>query len=352
MEKILSVIVPVYNVERFLPRCLDSLLRQGMQSGEWEVICVDDGSTDGCAAILADYAQRYPDVFRVIRQENQGLGPARNTGMAVAQGEYIGFVDSDDYIIDGAYAYFCQHFLGKKPDVLSYNDKIYIYTDGKTIVDPDAKPDGVITFDGDGAEAYNRLELPYVWSKIYKRSFLEHYGIKEENTVCQDELFNFEVFRHHPHILIVSSNVSRYEQGNEHSIQKTLNEKRIKAQLDELLFHNAVLMEKYLQESNGEMAAAARRNLNNFLNIYHKKILRVYLPWKEWRRYKKRLQELPVYTYPNEMNRMARWVTLLKNLSGKVYLVYMVLYLFNRYYFRGNVTNNLRTLASKKNGIV
>ena len=62
----LSVIVPVYNVEKFLPRCLDSLLRQGMEVGEWEVICVNDGSPDNCAAILAEYEKKYPDIFKVI----------------------------------------------------------------------------------------------------------------------------------------------------------------------------------------------------------------------------------------------------------------------------------------------
>ncbi len=102
----LSVIVPAYNVEKFLPRCLDSLLRQGLEVGEYEVICVNDGSPDNCAQILAEYEQKYPGIFRVITQENRGLGEARNTGMKVAQGEYIAFVDSDDYVVDGGWGLF------------------------------------------------------------------------------------------------------------------------------------------------------------------------------------------------------------------------------------------------------
>ena len=101
----LSVIVPVYNVEKFLPRCLDSLLRQGMEVGEYEVICVNDGSPDNSAQILANYQAKHPDIFRVVTQENQGLGGARNTGTALARGEYVAYVDSDDYLIDGAYRY-------------------------------------------------------------------------------------------------------------------------------------------------------------------------------------------------------------------------------------------------------
>ena len=65
---ILSVIVPVYNVEKYLSRCLDSLLRQGMEAGEWEVICVNDGSPDNCGAILAEYEAKHPDIFKVDRK--------------------------------------------------------------------------------------------------------------------------------------------------------------------------------------------------------------------------------------------------------------------------------------------
>ncbi|MBQ6751641.1 MAG: glycosyltransferase [Bacteroidaceae bacterium] len=337
MEKILSVIVPVYNVERFLPRCLDSLLRQGMNEGgenadaDYEIICVDDGSTDGCPAILADYAQRHPHLFRVIRQENQGLGGARNTATAVAQGEYVTYVDSDDYLIDGAYAYLCQHFLGSKPDVIAYDHR-NVYTDGVTPFDATAKPEGKILFEGDGAEAYNRLPLPNVWSKFYRRAFLLAHGIQSEITICQDELFNFEVFRHHPRTIVLDSKLYCYERENGDSIQNTRNEAKVLAQLDELLFLNAPLMEKYLHEGNEEMKPAALRNINNFLNIYYKKVLQVLLPWKKWRRNKKRLEVLPAYTYPFETtNKMEHRLTALKHLSGQSYLVYLLLYLFNRY---------------------
>ena len=128
----LSVIVPVYNVEKFLPRCLDSLLRQGLEVGEYEVICVNDGSPDNCAPILAEYEQKFPGIFRVITQENQGLGEARNTGMKAAQGEWITFVDSDDYVIDSGYKYLLGHFCDERMDVLQFRN-VPVYTDGKTL---------------------------------------------------------------------------------------------------------------------------------------------------------------------------------------------------------------------------
>lgn len=93
----ISVIIPVYNVADYLPRCLDSILSQ--DCGDVEVILVDDGSTDGQSGrICDDYAARRPEVVRTIHQANQGLGGARNTGLEAAKGEYVFFVDSDDYL--------------------------------------------------------------------------------------------------------------------------------------------------------------------------------------------------------------------------------------------------------------
>ena len=89
-----SVIIPVYNIERHLAQCLDSVAGQSL--GDIEVICVDDGSTDGSPAILARYAARSAR-FRVVTQANAGPGEARNAGLALAGGEYVIFLDSDDW---------------------------------------------------------------------------------------------------------------------------------------------------------------------------------------------------------------------------------------------------------------
>ena len=94
MPKI-SVIIPVYNVEKYLRRCLDSVLAQTFT--DWEAICVNDGSPDNSAQILAEYAERDPR-FKIVTKENGGLSDARNAGMAVAKGTFINFLDSDDLI--------------------------------------------------------------------------------------------------------------------------------------------------------------------------------------------------------------------------------------------------------------
>lgn len=94
-----SFIVPVYNVESYLPRCLDSLLNQDYNN--FEIICVNDGSNDSSLEILNDYSAKYSNIY-IVNQENKGLGEARNTGVKYATGNYIWFIDSDDWIVDNS----------------------------------------------------------------------------------------------------------------------------------------------------------------------------------------------------------------------------------------------------------
>ena len=105
MRPKLSIIIPVYNVEKYLRKCVDSLLAQDLPVEDYEIILVDDGSTDGSVAICDEYAQLVKSEklivksinIRVIHQANAGVGAARNAGLKVAKGEYVCFVDSDDY---------------------------------------------------------------------------------------------------------------------------------------------------------------------------------------------------------------------------------------------------------------
>lgn len=94
--KAVTVIVPVYNVEKYLEKCLDSLVQQTLQ--DIEIVVVDDGSTDGSPDIIRHYTEKFPDKIKAYRKENGGLSEARNYGIDRAAGAYIGFVDSDDYV--------------------------------------------------------------------------------------------------------------------------------------------------------------------------------------------------------------------------------------------------------------
>lgn len=109
----ISVIVPVYNVERYLKRCVESLLKQSCQ--EMEIILVDDGSSDDCPRICDEYTRMYPNV-KVIHKKNGGLSSARNAGITIAEGDYIGFVDSDDWVASDMYNYLYQLIRTYKAD--------------------------------------------------------------------------------------------------------------------------------------------------------------------------------------------------------------------------------------------
>lgn len=100
MKKLLSIIIPVYNVEKYLHKCLDSILNQGFS--DMEVILVEDGSPDSSGMICDEYASRYPSIVKVLHQKNKGASGARNAGIISACGRYIFFIDGDDTIFDTA----------------------------------------------------------------------------------------------------------------------------------------------------------------------------------------------------------------------------------------------------------
>lgn len=95
-SKKLSIIVPCYKVEKYLPRCLDTLVNQTLE--DIEAICINDGSPDNCLKILKDYQKKYGDKIVIIDKKNEGVWKGRHDGIKIAKGEYIGFVDSDDYV--------------------------------------------------------------------------------------------------------------------------------------------------------------------------------------------------------------------------------------------------------------
>ena len=125
----LSIIVPIYNVEQYLRKCVDSLLNQDLPSSEYEIILVDDESPDACPQICEEYAEKAKSEevrgksvsIRVVHRKNGGLSAARNSGIEVAQGEYVIFIDSDDYIEPNVLGALMKQMERDKLDVLRYN---------------------------------------------------------------------------------------------------------------------------------------------------------------------------------------------------------------------------------------
>lgn len=122
-DKKVSVIIPVYNTEKYLPECIDSVLHQTLDN--IEIILIDDGSTDNSGKIVDEYADRYPEVI-ALHQENQKQGAARNYGLSVAKGEYIAYIDSDDYLTQEALQKLYELASRRRLDVISYDAQPFL----------------------------------------------------------------------------------------------------------------------------------------------------------------------------------------------------------------------------------
>ena len=136
MEHLVTVIVPVYNVEVYLERCIKSIINQDYKN--LEIILVDDGSKDSSGKICDQYAKEDSRI-RVIHKENQGLGPARNTAMDLATGEFLFFVDSDDYILEGILGKLCRVCVEEEADIAccgyQTGSKVYYCQGEKEVLD-------------------------------------------------------------------------------------------------------------------------------------------------------------------------------------------------------------------------
>ena len=170
-EKLLSVIIPAYNVEKFLVKCVDSVVNQTYKN--IEIIIVDDGSTDSTPQLCDELASKYKNI-KVIHQANQGLARTRGVGINASTGEYIAFIDSDDYIDLNAYA--------KAIQVLEENDCDMVQF-GCYVISPDGKilmevkwPSLILTGSYEIFSYFAKMKDPTwsMWSKVYKRAVFEN----------------------------------------------------------------------------------------------------------------------------------------------------------------------------------
>ncbi len=172
----LSVIVPVFNTAGYLPECVGSLL--GFDGRETEIILVDDGSTDGVSGALCDrYAAEHPSLVRTVHQENRGLGEARNTGIRQARGEYLLFVDSDDYLLPGAPEKISGCAAEAAADMYVFRFE-YRGEDGSA-APAESLPSGLSGRTAADLETVPELlwDPPMAWNRICRKSLFTEHGI-------------------------------------------------------------------------------------------------------------------------------------------------------------------------------
>lgn len=208
MEVKVSVIIPVYNVEIYLAECLDSVLQQTLR--DIEIICINDGSTDRSSEVLQEYVNKDSRII-IINQENKGLGSARNRGLEIATGEYVAFLDSDDWVdvdyyeklyntatkynAEIACAGYKRCSGRKKSSRLKFrNERVYTKTEDK----------------------YKATRMPaycYVWNKIYKLSNLRMCGLVFTSEFAEDVMFSYRTLYFLPKMVTVPATYYNYRKN-------------------------------------------------------------------------------------------------------------------------------------------
>ena len=200
-----SVIVPIYNVEKYLRMCVDSILNQTY--GDLQIILVDDGSPDRCGEICDEYAKKDKRI-EVIHKENGGLGYARNSGLELAKGEYVIFLDSDDWIDAGHIERLVAEAKKTNADVIVHGYKKC--TDEGTVVNKakliklgeftDAINDVLYPMIAPGPDSPADETLPVsAWCKLYRLKIIKENNLQfvnEKECISEDIVFNLSFFPH------------------------------------------------------------------------------------------------------------------------------------------------------------
>ncbi len=182
-----SIILPIYNVEKYLRECIESIISQTFK--DYEIILVDDGSKDSSPAICDEYAEKY-DFIEVVHKPNGGLSDARNVGLGYAKGEYVFFVDSDDYLIDENVLQKISGRLATSPDVVAFKNIKWFETTNTV-----SKPSYDLTVSKDAVLPHEKyLELidkdaysNSAWSKVIRRSILVDNHIEFEKGLLGED---------------------------------------------------------------------------------------------------------------------------------------------------------------------
>lgn len=265
----ISVIVPVYNVEKYLAECLDSVLMQDFP--DYEILCVEDKSQDRSREILQEYACRNERIRMILHDQNAGLSAARNSGLAVAQGKYILFVDSDDILAEGALRKLYTYAEEKAAEIVYFNYK-RIYEEGLSGNPPYRvdykKYSDVYTgkeFMGD-VSRHGTFEWA-VWAQFYRRDFLEQQHLRFYNGILhEDMLFTFLCTVNADRVAALNDVLYRYR-CRKGSIMQTKSNRRIESLL--IVFKEIY---SWWSQRDGSMTADENEAVTRYLRIVYSRI--------------------------------------------------------------------------------
>ena len=217
----LSIIVPIYNVEKYVHSCLESIFRQDMEDETFEVILVNDGTPDKSMEMISDILEAHHNIM-IIEQQNQGLSLARNNGMQKATGEYLIFVDSDDMLIDNCLSPLLKKAIESKVDLL-VADYCEIDKNGICYSNQHIDPAVIMNaIEKTGEESFLKDLSPYdchVWHSIYRRKFILDNKIKfTPDIIYEDITFTHECYIKAKKCLKLNCPMYLYRKGHAQSI--------------------------------------------------------------------------------------------------------------------------------------
>jgi CDP-glycerol glycerophosphotransferase len=260
---LLSVVLPVYKVQGYLRQCLDSMLDQAFT--DFEIVAVDDCSPDNSGAILAEYAARDPRVRVVSLAENAGLGGARNEGLDHAIGEYVWFVDSDDWLSQGALTAVADRIADTEPDVLIVGfDRVdwdtRVTASGATMVLAEAPE----TFT---AEQWPRVFniLHVAWNKVIRRDLLVKLGFRFEEGWYEDVSFTFPVLAAAERISGLPRVCLHYRQRRTGAITRTLGDRHF--EIFDHWAHAMTLVDEYTDRAERLRPVLFQRMIWHYLVV-------------------------------------------------------------------------------------
>ncbi len=260
----ISVIVPVYNVERYLPACLESIVQQHLS--DYEVIMVDDGSTDGSGAICDEFVERYPQ-FKVIHKGNGGVSAARNRGIEVANGEYILFLDSDDFLVPDAIKPLLELARDNNLDVLGFS---YLTVPEETTFAPEVSfetPQKLEVLNGyDYIARFNYTAQ--VWWYLVRRELLIKNNLQlPVGHVLEEAAFNMRLFLKAERLAQVP-NVAYCYRNRASSIMHNADEEHVSKMLDDYIFAASSMneaIEEYRDKLHGECYERCRTRRDSYV---------------------------------------------------------------------------------------
>lgn len=268
---LISIIIPVFNSEIYISRCIDSIFNQTFEN--FEVICIDDGSTDKSGIICDEYASKDSRI-KVIHKKNEGVSVARNTGLQNIKGNFVSFIDSDDWLESDFLQLLYEKITTEKADI-SLCGWNFVYTNGTKSCLSEI---GTTKIENINLALINKGN-PRVWGKLFKSDLLKNIVFNNSISIGEDSLFYIETLIKSNKIAVINKPLYNYEKRNESSavsimtLEKYQILKESNLMIEQLLFNNNILPQtyKYLNDRKAKSIIDAIKSLpaNKWKNVFN-----------------------------------------------------------------------------------